>query len=112
MVFGLWPDADGLGLGSDALAIFLGGHRSQMFWKDDTRGWLRYTWVGLQFSVTFMGMLALGLWLDMRGSATPAWTLTLGAIGFGVALYHLIRQAMEIRKPDNQPSGPDREETK
>ena len=73
-----------------------------MFWKHDTHGWLRYSTVGLEFSLIFVGMLLLGLWVDTKDKVTPAWTLVMGAAGFGMALYRLVREAQQIRRQDEQ----------
>jgi len=65
------------------------------------RRWLRYATVGTEFGLTFILMLALGYWLDIRdGESLPAYMLTFGALGFAMALYRLVRQAQEIRKQD------------
>ena len=81
-----------------------------MFWTDSQRRWMRFTTVGLEFSITFLACLGLGYWLDTRDRIAPAWMLTCGAIGFGVAMYRLVRQAQEIRKQGDKPpdSGDDR----
>jgi len=73
-----------------------------MFNDESTRDWLRYATVGTEFGLTFVLMLGLGYWLDIRdGESLPAYMLTMGALGFAVALYRLIRQAQEIRKMDD-----------
>ncbi len=72
-----------------------------MYKNDGGRDWLRYATVGTEFGLTFILMLGLGYWLDIRdGESLPAYMLTCGALGFAVALYRLLRQAQEIRKQD------------
>ncbi len=74
-----------------------------MFWRDHQHNWMRFTTVGLEFSITFLAGLGLGYWLDTRDRVMPAWMLICGSIGFGAALYRLVRQAQEIRKQDDKP---------
>ncbi|MCD6364871.1 MAG: AtpZ/AtpI family protein [Planctomycetes bacterium] len=80
-----------------------------MVTQDDNRRWMRYTTVGMEFSVTFLAFMALGFFLDRweDPSGPPAWMLTLGAIGFGIGLHRLIRQANEIRRLDHRGRGKD-----
>ena len=82
-----------------------------MFDDNAGRDWLRYATVGTEFGLTFILMLGLGYWLDIRdGESLPAYMLTLGALGFAVAMYRLVRQAQEIRRqsaPDKDPGSPD-----
>lgn len=75
-----------------------------MAMQDDNRGWMRYATVGTEFTVTFLAFMALGFFLDRweDPAGAPVWMLTLGAAGFGVGLYRLIRQANEIRKLDHR----------
>ena len=69
--------------------------------NDGGRDWLRYATVGTEFGLTFILMLGVGYWLDIRdGGSLPAYMLTCGALGFAVAMYRLLRQAQEIRKQD------------
>ena len=71
--------------------------------NDGGRDWLRYATVGTEFGLTFILMLGVGYWLDIRdGGSLPAYMLTCGALGFAVAMYRLLRQAQEIRKQDKQ----------
>ena len=76
-----------------------------MVFRQDRRNWLRYSGVGLEFTLTFLGGLALGYWLDQVHGPLPAYLLTCGSIGFGIGLYRLIRQALEIRREDNYSDG-------
>lgn len=76
-----------------------------MVFRHDSRNWMRYSGVGLEFTLTFLGGLALGYWLDQVHGPLPTYLLTCGAIGFGVGLYRLIRQALEIRREDNYSDG-------
>lgn len=70
-----------------------------MFNDEASRRWVRYATVGMEFGLTFILMLALGYWLDIRdGESLPAYMLTCGAVGFAVAMYRLLRQAQEIRR--------------
>jgi F0F1-type ATP synthase assembly protein I len=60
-------------------------------------GW-RYCTVGLEFTLTFLLLLAGGIWLDMRSGTMPAYTLLGGGLGFGSGLYRLLRSVHEIRR--------------
>ena len=77
-----------------------------MFDDSAGRDWLRYATVGTEFGLTFILMLGLGYWLDIRdGESLPGYMLTLGALGFAVAMYRLVRQAQQIRRQ----SAPDKD---
>ena len=67
--------------------------------------WIRYTSVGMEFTITFLAGLALGYWLDGIHGPRPAYMLVMGALGFGAGLYRLIRQAMRMRNETMQPPG-------
>ena len=67
---------------------------------EDRRDWMRNFSVGMEFTITFLSGLFLGMWLDKLHGPAPAYMLTFGAIGFGIALYRLIRQALEIKRAD------------
>ena len=70
-----------------------------MFNDEAARRWLRYVTVGTEFGLTFILMLALGYWLDIRdGESLPAYMLTCGVLGFAMAMYRLLRQAQDIRR--------------
>ena len=69
-----------------------------MFWIGDTRTWGRYATAGLQFTITFMGFLAVGIWIDRVRGTLPAYTLVLGVLGFALGLYRLVRQARQVRE--------------
>ena len=72
-----------------------------MFNDESARDWVRYATVGTEFGLTFVLMLGLGYWLDsLDGESLPAYMLTMGALGFALAMYRLLRQAQEIRKQD------------
>lgn len=72
-----------------------------MFNDEAGRHWMRYATVGTEFGLTFILMLGLGYWLDVRdGQSLPAYMLTCGALGFALAMYRLVRKAQEIRRQD------------
>ena len=73
-----------------------------MIRKHNMYPWRKYQWAGLEFSVTFIGILCFGLWLDQRHGMTPICTLTFGGLGFVAAMYRLVRQAHEIRKRSDE----------
>jgi F0F1-type ATP synthase assembly protein I len=47
---------------------------------------------GVEFAVTILLPTVGGYWLDGRMNTLPLWTLLGLAVGFGAALYRLIRQ--------------------
>ena len=59
---------------------------------------LRYSTAGIQFIATFGVFLGGGLWLDFRLDTLPGFTLLLGAVGFGLALWRLVRRGQEARE--------------
>ena len=71
---------------------------SEMLGRNYTPQWLRHTTAGMEFILTFMAMLGAGILLDMRENCMPAFTLTGGTVGFGIALYRLVAQAREISR--------------
>jgi F0F1-type ATP synthase assembly protein I len=74
---------------------------------NDPRGLVRYTSVGVEFSVTFLVPLMLGYWLDSREGTTPGFMLLGGTIGFALGLWRLVRQARRIRRENERPLGKD-----
>jgi len=56
-----------------------------------------YDSAGLEFAVTFGLMLAAGFYLDRALKTGVGFTLLGGAVGFAVALYHLLRKARAAR---------------
>ena len=60
--------------------------------------WRQYSSVGLEFAGIFGMFLAAGILLDRHAGSTPANTVVGTVIGFGAALYWLLRRAQEIRR--------------
>jgi F0F1-type ATP synthase assembly protein I len=51
----------------------------------------RFASVGFEFLAAMLLPGALGWWIDNTFSTTPWWMLGLGAFGFGVGLYRLLK---------------------
>ena len=59
---------------------------------------LRYATAGIQFSAVFAFFAMGGMLLDFRLNTMPGYTLLGMAVGFGLGLYRLLRQAKELRR--------------
>ncbi len=58
--------------------------------------WLRYSHLGIQFSVTVVAFVLLGTWADGRLGTDPWLTIALSLGGMAAATYLLIRQVARI----------------
>jgi hypothetical protein len=63
---------------------------------DRVRAYLRYTGVGLQFFVIFLGLVLGGVYLDKRFSSAPWLTLAGTALGGTAAFYTLYKAVYGI----------------
>ncbi len=59
---------------------------------------VQYMSAGTTFTVTFLALLAAGIWADMHFHSLPGFTVLGGGAGFGIALYRLLRTAKRIRR--------------
>ena len=60
--------------------------------------YMRYTHLGLEFIVIFLGFLFLGKWLDEQLGSTP-WIMLLCLIaGFALGMYRIVKVANELSK--------------
>jgi len=66
--------------------------------KSQRHSLLRYSSLGAEFTLTFLIPLAIGYWLDTKAGTVPGFMLLGGAIGFGVALWRLVRQGRESQR--------------
>lgn len=63
--------------------------------KDGDRtpqSWLRYSHLGLQFSLTLVLCVLAGSWLDKRYETSPWWTLAGSLLGISASLYLVIKE--------------------
>jgi len=65
---------------------------------DDRAGvsWLRYTHLGVQYCLTLLLFVYAVWWADQRLGWEPWLTIVGALLGFGVATYLIVRQAMRI----------------
>jgi F0F1-type ATP synthase assembly protein I len=56
---------------------------------------LRYSSLGVEFTLTFLLPLGVGFWLDGKAGTRPGFMLLGGAVGFAVGLWRLIKQARQ-----------------
>lgn len=59
---------------------------------------MRYTHLGVEFILIFLGFMFLGRWLDSQFQTSPWLFLTFLVIGFSGAMYRLIAVANELSK--------------
>ena len=70
---------------------------------------MRFWTAGVEFAVIIGLITAGGYWLDRWLNTLPLWTLIGLALGFGGALYRLVRQAQMANKTE---SSDEEEDTK
>jgi F0F1-type ATP synthase assembly protein I len=74
--------------------------------EDQSRSWLRYSHLGIQFCLTFGLFTGLGMWADSR-LATEPWLVTAGALlGMTAATYVLVKETSEPKRPGPPKSPP------
>ena len=59
---------------------------------------MRYSGMGLEFAVSFGLFVFGGLYLDKKMDSSPIGIIIGAFLGFGVALYQLIKNAQEMEK--------------
>ncbi|MBV6492217.1 MAG: hypothetical protein LDLANPLL_00209 [Turneriella sp.] len=57
---------------------------------------MRYTWLGVEFAVSFLVFVYLGSLLDNRLNASPWFTLAGLMLGFSIAIYRLLVAAKRL----------------
>ncbi|MCB1200870.1 MAG: AtpZ/AtpI family protein [Leptospiraceae bacterium] len=60
--------------------------------------YMRYTHLGLEFIVVFLGFLFLGKWLDEIAGTSPWLLLVCISAGFALGMYRIIKVANELSK--------------
>lgn len=63
--------------------------------QDDDRTqntWLRYSTLGVQFTVTLLLFVLMGTWADGRFATTPWCTITGSLLGIFASMYVVIRE--------------------
>ncbi len=76
-----------------------GGRRSP---EERTGSWLRYSYLGIQFTVTFGVFVALGVWADGKLGASPWLTVAGCFVGMTAATYLLWREIPGNRPRDRE----------
>ena len=70
---------------------------------------MRHATAGIEFGVTFLLCLGLGLWLDMVYGTIPGWLVNGGIVGFAIAMYRLLQHARQAQRDEERRQKEDRQ---
>ncbi len=64
-----------------------------------SRSWLRYSTLGLQFCLTLLLFLGIGVWLDGRLQSDPWLTIVGSLLGIGGGMYLVVKETGGLPRP-------------